>query len=84
MTADAPENLVAVSCRFDQSGCVYGASGPESFVRCNYKQHLRESHAVNHPRIEDAELRLLTPAEIAQDEIDAAQARARRNRSERS
>ena len=71
---------VSIVCRYNPAGCKYLAAGPESFVRSNYKQHLRESHAVGHPRVEDDELRLLTPAEIAQAEIDVAQIRARRAR----
>lgn len=46
---------VSVKCRHF-STCQYRASGSQDFVRTNYKQHLREHHALAHPRVEPEEL----------------------------
>lgn len=55
-------SAVHVVCRHF-AACRYQARGPFEDVGTNYKQHLREHHAVRHPRVEADEVRALTGVE---------------------
>jgi hypothetical protein len=54
---EASEDLVlSVRCRY--SLCGYFAAGADvDMLNINYKQHLRESHAVQHPKVEEGEVK---------------------------
>ncbi len=72
MNDDQP---VSVACRFTGRKCFYMAAGPEEFVRGNYKQHLRESHHIGHPFIEEDELcrvAVIPPAPVQSTECSRA------------
>lgn len=58
MTTEIRPVAVYAICRLFGT-CQYSVSGPDDFVRTNYKQHLRETHDIRHPRVEPEEVRTL-------------------------
>lgn len=67
----------SVICRFNAVGCHYKSAGAEEFVESNYRQHLRESHYIKHPRVEPEELKVATIEESVNVALEAGYAAAR-------
>lgn len=67
----------SVTCRYSHAGCVYNASGSEGFVHSNYRQHLRESHLIAHPRVEDGEVLIASVEESVNAALERGYAQAR-------
>lgn len=54
---EASELVVSVRCRYSPL-CRYFAAGADAdMLSINYKQHLRESHMVQHPKVETEEVK---------------------------
>ncbi len=69
----------SVICRYSNVGCHYQSSGSEDFVHGNYRQHLRESHRIAHPRVEPEEMKIASIQESVNVALEDGYAAARRS-----